>query len=435
MDFRKFPLKFPLKSGDIRAGLPYWENVKKTKYPMVLEDGGASVKIRERSDHGHPSYRIEYYSGGVRKIVDRADEKEALSDARRALAMLAERAPVFVDSADGAEFKAARHALGGVEVPVDVAAREYAMALAKLGGASLADAVAAFLRFTPRRTDKLIPVLVEEYLARMKGDVSKAYFARIRDRLRRFSAGFINAKIHELNKDEIEKWIRGLSLGNRARNNERDALICFSNWARGMGYLPEDRTTEAAKIKRLDAPTTIGIFSVATVAKLMAALRKEKPKLVPYAAMGLFAGVRPLELTRLRFEKAIRWEHSDIEIEAKDSKTGYRRLTELMPNLADWMADYRDKNGLLASGKAYRELSGFAKSKGIAWSPDVMRHSFISYAVALTESVGKVALWAGNSEAIIKKHYLKMVTKTEAEAFFAILPDRPGNVVPMPADA
>ena len=137
----------------------------------------------------------------------------------------------------------------------------------------------------------------------------------------------------------------------------------------------------------------------------------------------------------MRFEKAIRWEHSDIEIEAKDSKTGYRRLTELMPNLADWMADYRDKNGLLASGKAYRELSGFAKSKGIAWSPDVMRHSFISYAVALTESVGKVALWAGNSEAIIKKHYLKMVTKKEAEAFFAILPDRPGNVVPMTAAA
>jgi integrase len=396
--------------------------MKKTKYPMVLEDGGASVKIRERSDHGHPSYRIEYYSGGVRKIVDRADEKEALSDARRALAMLAERAPVFVDSADGAEFKAARHALGGVGVPVDVAAREYAVALSGLGGASLADAVAAFRKFAPRRTDKLVPVLVEEYLAGMKGDVSKPYFARIRDRLRRFAAGFKEAKIHELNKEDMEKWIRGLSLGNRARNNERDALIGLSNWAKSMGYLPEDRIAEAQRIKKLDAPTTIGIFPVATVAKLMAALRDEKPKLVPYAAMGLFAGVRPLELTRLRFEKAIRWEHSDIEIEAKDSKTGFRRLTELMPNLAAWMADYRDKNGLIASGKAYRELSAFAKSKGIAWSPDVMRHSFISYAVALTESVGKVALWAGNSEAIIKKHYLERVLKKEAEAFFAILP-------------
>lgn len=424
MDFRKFPLKFPLKSGDIRAGRPYWEDMKKPKYPMVLEDGGESVKIRERSDHGHPSYRIEYYSGGVRKIVDRADEKEALSTARRALTMLADRAPVFVDSADGAEFKAARHALNGVEVPVDVAAREYAVAVGKLGGASLADAVAAFLRFTPRRTSKLIPLLVEEYFNGMKGDVSKAYFVRTRDRLRRFAAGFPDSKIHEVTKEDLEKWIKGFGLGKRARNNEREALIGFSNWARGMGYLPEDRTVEAAKIKRIDAPTTIGIFAVATAAKLLAALRKEKPELVPYVALGLFAGVRPAELTRLRFEN-IRWDHNDIEITAADAKTHARRLTKLFPNLADWLGDYRKKTGPVAPKKAYMKLSAFVRAKGIVWSPDVMRHSFISYAVAFTETVGGVALWAGNSEGVIKKHYLKMVTKKEAEAFFAILPETP----------
>ena len=265
----KSPIKFPIKYGDSAARLPYWLDMKKTKYPMVLEDGGENVKIRAINDHGRASFRIEYYVGGVRKIMDRADESEALRDAKRALTMLGERAPVFVNSADGVEFKAARRVLG--DVPVDVAAREYAVAVAKLGGASLADAVAAFLKFTPRRTDKVIPVLAEEYFAGMKDDVSKAYFVRTRDRLRRFAAGFPESKIHEINKEDLEKWIKGFGLGKRSRNNEREALIGFSNWAKGMGYLPEDRTTEAEKIKRLDAPTTIGIFPVATAAKLMSA--------------------------------------------------------------------------------------------------------------------------------------------------------------------
>ena len=154
------------------------------------------------------------------------------------------------------------------------------------------------------------------------------------------------------------------------------------------------------------------------------------PELVPYVALGLFAGVRPAELTRLRF-KSVRWNHDDIEITAADAKTGARRLAKLFPNLAAWLGDYREKTGPVAPKKAYMKLSAFVREKGIVWSPDVMRHSFISYAVALTETVGGVALWAGNSEAIIKKHYLKMVTKEEAKAFFGITPGRPGNVVPM----
>ena len=403
--------------------------MKKTKYPVVLEDGGERVKIREVQDHGKRTYRIEYYVGGARKLVNRADEADARRDAKRALAMLTERAPVFVNSEDGAEFKAARKALGGVE-KVDVAAREYAVALSRLGGASLLDAVEAFIKSTPGKTDKTIPVLVEAYVASLKGDVSEQYLVRVRNRLRRFAARF-TGKLHEVCADEIEKWIKGFGLGKRARNNERAAVIAFSNWAKDRGYLPEGRDVEASKIKKVATTTTIAIFPVETVAKLLEALREERPELLPYAALGIFAGVRPFELMRLRFETALRWNFKDIEITAEEAKIGPRRLTKMFPNLAEWLADYRDKTGPLAPRNAHEKLSRFVDKKGIEWSPDVMRHSFISYAVAFTESVGAVALWAGNSEAVIKKHYLKRVTKDEGKAFFAILPNRPSNVVPM----
>ena len=95
----------------------------------------------------------------------------------------------------------------------------------------------------------------------------------------------------------------------------------------------------------------------------------------------------------------------------------------MQANLAVWLDPYRDSVGLIAPAIAYKKISAFAKSKGIQWSPDVMRHSFISYAVASAQQIGQVALWAGNSEAIIKRHYLERVTEEEGKAFFAIQPN------------
>ena len=50
-----------------------------------------------------------------------------------------------------------------------------------------------------------------------------------------------------------------------------------------------------------------------------------------------------------------------------------------------------------------------------------MRHSFISFFVARFRSVGEAALQAGNSESVIRKHYLDLKTAAEAAEFFNIL--------------
>jgi hypothetical protein len=55
---------------------------------------------------------------------------------------------------------------------------------------------------------------------------------------------------------------------------------------------------------------------------------------------------------------------------------------------------------------------------------DVLRHTFISMFVAKFRSMGEAALQAGNSEGIIRKHYLDLKCPEEAEQFFGILPCR-----------
>ena len=53
---------------------------------------------------------------------------------------------------------------------------------------------------------------------------------------------------------------------------------------------------------------------------------------------------------------------------------------------------------------------------------DVMRHTFISMTVGAFRSVGDASLQAGNSEAIIRKHYLDLKSTEEADAFGRIVP-------------
>ena len=57
-------------------------------------------------------------------------------------------------------------------------------------------------------------------------------------------------------------------------------------------------------------------------------------------------------------------------------------------------------------------------------SHDILRHTFISMHVAKFRSMGDTALQAGNSEGIIRKHYLNIKSPAEAEAFFALMPKK-----------
>lgn len=52
----------------------------------------------------------------------------------------------------------------------------------------------------------------------------------------------------------------------------------------------------------------------------------------------------------------------------------------------------------------------------------MLRHSFISYRIAIVQSADQVALEAGNSATVIFKHYRELTTPKVAEKWFGILP-------------
>jgi hypothetical protein len=72
-----------------------------------------------------------------------------------------------------------------------------------------------------------------------------------------------------------------------------------------------------------------------------------------------------------------------------------------------------------------------ADNAKIKWKQNALRHSFISYRLALVPDVNRVALEAGNSPQMIFRHYRELATPEQAQTWFSISPAKAQNVVAM----
>jgi integrase len=146
---------------------------------------------------------------------------------------------------------------------------------------------------------------------------------------------------------------------------------------------------------------------------------------VPFFALCLFAGIRPCirtgEITKLS-PKDIKLDTGVIHIEPEVSKVRMKRNVDIQPNLAAWLRAYPVDRFPIVPPNLEEVRTSIAKKFGL--THDVMRHTFVSMFVAKYRSMGEAALQAGNSESIIRKHYLDLKSATEAEQFFGILPQR-----------
>jgi integrase len=150
--------------------------------------------------------------------------------------------------------------------------------------------------------------------------------------------------------------------------------------------------------------------------KLLAAASSEELALL---AIGGFAGLRMAEIKRLDW-KAVDLDRRIITLRADQAKTASRRIVPISDNLAAWI-ELLPREGKVV-GKVAPDLTKLAEKIGMEWPRNALRHSYISYRLAVVKDAAKVALEAGNSPDIIFKHYRELVTEQDAKAWFSINP-------------
>ena len=322
--------------------------------------------------------------------------------------------------ADRDTLRSAQALLTPFRVPLLSAVEEYVRCRTLLGDSPLLPAVEEYLRRTRGvRLGATVPEVVKEFLAAKEQDgVSRRYLNQLRSDVNRFAAAFPGPILH-LKSEQIDAWLRGLGVAPRTRNGILTGLRTLFTFAKSRSYLSKNEVTEAdalAKAKVRDTDTEI--FKPAQMQALMEAAPEY---LVPYLSIAAFAGLRPAEIERLHWS-AINLDRRIIEIRAGQAKTASRRIVPISENLAGWLAPHVGSGRVVPTREVYREVTALAARLKMEWPRNVLRHSFISYRLPLVKSAEQVALEAGNSPAIIFKHYRELATEMEAEKWFQILP-------------
>ena len=256
--------------------------------------------------------------------------------------------------------------------------------------------------------------------------ISPPQMQRIRWDLKRLAEAFPFKAVAEITPTALTEFLEKDRPGMKTHNNRRGILSTFFKFSFQRGWIAENPIPKVPHYRIRKKRGCAQTFTAEHAAKLMEFLETyDGGKWVPYFALCLFAGIRPGvphgEITKLKPE-AVDEKAGVINISAEVSKVREPRKIAIQPNLAAWLQAYPLKKFPIILGNFKKRRDRFAKKLNL--THDVLRHTFISMFVAKFRSMGEAALQAGNSESIIRKHYLDLKSPAEAEQFFSILPKR-----------
>ena len=322
------------------------------------------------------------------------------------------------------------------------AVRQWVKSAERLSGknVTLAEAVDGFLLRNPahlpqKSVREVVDELIETKTKAGKGD---KHLADLDSRLGSFADAMMMS-ISQVTSQKIETYLDGKNVSGRTKQNHLKHIISLFKYCIRKKYLTKDALDEVTSIEKPTAEhTEIEIFSPEELREILTIAR---PEIVPWLAIGAFAGLRNAELQRLDWAEINLIEHH-IEVTAAKSKTASRRLVPITDNLLAWLK--KAKVGQRVSGfdnmakqigwlvedvNEYRreqaELDGRNPDEApkFVWKRNGLRHSFVSYRVAAIKDVAQVALEAGNSADMIFRNYRQLVTETEAKKWFGIVPE------------
>ena len=279
-------------------------------------------------------------------------------------------------------------------------------------------------------TQKLLSEAVTEFLVIKDHEldqdlISEPYLTRVKRDLNRLKKHFPDATVADVTGTKLIEYLEARKAVHKTFNNRRGVVSALLKFALQREWVVENALVKIPP-RRLRRRRGCAVTFTAEQAKaLMAFVEDHYPTAVPFFALCLFAGIRPClrtgEILRLQ-PSHVKTETNVIRIDGEVSKVREPRNITIHPNLAAWLRAYPLKEFPIIPTNLQHIREKV--SQKFPLSHDVMRHTFISMFVAKFRSIGEAALQAGNSETIIRKHYLELKMPDEAEQFFGILPKK-----------
>ena len=292
--------------------------------------------------------------------------------------------------------------------------------------------------------------VVDAHLERLAKTKRPGTVTDRRSRLNTFVEAYGDTLAAAITPATVEDWV--LSTNRQplqaARRRAVNALFAF---AVRRGYIHENPVARVEKIASR-SPDEVAVLSPGEVEAVLRAAQKVEPSMVPFFALGFFAGLRPQnELRKLDFGNANMEPGGKIKVVRSTSKTDRTRYVPMSSNLRAWLRSVQAESRTGAvpySRRAFRRVLDAARvdkkgrpvdftvekgkpvfkagKEGVAvtWSADVMRHTFCTNRQAIIRNIHQLCEEAGNTPHVARAHYLEPKEGAEATAkeFWAIVP-------------
>ena len=276
-------------------------------------------------------------------------------------------------------------------------------------------------RLDAAAASKLLHPLIEELLAEKRTDGRRQrYIVGLRGALNVFARAFPDRLASSFTGVEIAAWLRTNYANPNSRDTYRRNLSVLFSWAAAKGFVPATPVadTKAANARREDE------VSILSPDELVTLLHAATPRLRPYLILSAFAALRPHEAQQ------IDWEHvkvKSIYVPHAVTKT-VARYVPVLPALSTWLEFFGPQTGKvfpLDYRTWRRDFDACRKQAGLFedWGQDALRHSAISYWLAVEPNRAFVAMWSGNSEEVQKRKYDNPRSASEAAAWYGVLPE------------
>ncbi len=252
-----------------------------------------------------------------------------------------------------------------------------------------------------------------------------------RARINNLAKTYGDTLVSEITTSMLEEWLDKKKYGGVSRQNYKRIFTVFFNFAVNHNHTHYNPAKGLESV-RIDERTP-GVLTIPQIKNLLSVCQDEDDDYVPYFALAVFAGIRPEEILRLDWSR-INFDKQIVMIDGAISKTRRNRTVEMTDNLKAWLFPLRKKEGpVVPSGKHFwtrsKQIRANAGVKDI-WENDMLRHTFGTYHYAFHEDEGKTVKQMGNSSYVFQKHYNDgLVSKSDAEEFWAITPDAKSNTV------
>jgi integrase len=202
-------------------------------------------------------------------------------------------------------------------------------------------------------------------------------------------------------------------------------IKAFFRWMRDVKKcLPYGLPTAAEDVQ--PPKVTRSEHEVYTPEEFMRLLAAAPANMVLFYALGQFAGIRSAERTRLNWSHWREAEGNNLVLNTDITKTGQRRLVDVMPNLAAWLTAFREgpDDFIVPERNPFDYTGQIAKRAGVPSKNNALRSGYASYHLELFDNAALTAKNDGHTVAELLTTYRSIagVTKKSAREMFDITP-------------